>query len=242
MNALRTFMGQFAVLAVSLHCAATPLQALAGPALASRLCAAAVQAVEEQAGRTALSVTAACRHDEASSRAEETVSVAVVRPPSSLRTGPTLMVMRVQPKGADPVLIALGLDLRVYSQAWLSKRDILQGEHVRESDLVRQAFEWPAGVTPQVAGTDSPSGRARHAVRAGQPVAQADLLSDQDLSRGEAVTVLIQEGELSLRVPARVTADAKVGGQVRAQLHGRRDVVEGVLVDADTVLVGTRSQ
>jgi flagella basal body P-ring formation protein FlgA len=216
--------------------------ALVASQASTPLCQAAVQAVEEQARQQDLSITVACRRDGVGKPIESAASVSVIKHVPPLRTGPIQVVLRVQSLGARPMQLAQTLDLRVRSQVWQLNKDVVNGDRVRASDVVLQAYEWPAGVAPRVAGTDAPTGRARQALRAGQPIAQNDLLSDQELSRGEAVTVLIQEGRLSLQVPARVTTDARVGTPVRAQLDGRREVVEGVLVDASTVLVGARNQ
>ncbi len=220
---------------------AVPLFAFAAPP-PSRLCSSAVQAVEEQARRQALEVAVECRREEANTPENEAALVTVAQALSSLRTGPMQIVLRVQSRGARPTLTALTVDLRVRSQAWLISKDLSAGERVQAADLIQQSYEWPAGVAPQVARADRPQGRTKHAIRGGMPVTQSDLMSDQEVSRGEAVTALVLQGELSLSLPARVTRNAKVGEPVQAQLEGRRDVVEGVLVDVGTVLVGARIQ
>ena len=228
--------------AVALSCSLVSPGALAASQAPTQLCEVAVQAVEEQARQQDLSITAECRRDGVGKPIEAAAWISVVKRAQPLRTGPMQVVLRVQSPGVRPMQLAQTLDVRVRSQVWLINKDLLNGDLVRASDVVRETYEWPAGVAPRVAGVDAPTGRVRQALRAGQPIAQNDLLSDQELSRGDAVTVLIQEGRLSLQVPARVTTDARVGESVRAQLNGRREVVEGVLVDASTVRVGVRNQ
>ena len=55
--------------------------------------------------------------------------------------------------------------------------------------------------------------------------------------QGDGVTLALRSGAISLEIPAVLAADTQVGRSARVQPRGRRETLEGVLVDASTVVV-----
>ena len=93
------------------------------------------------------------------------------------------------------------------------------------------------GVQPSVAGDVAPAGRARLALKVGDVVPAGHLTAPGQKLQGDAVMVAVRSGAITLEAPAVLASNAQIGHVARVQLKGRHDTLEGVLVDASTVIV-----
>ena len=142
-----------------------------------------------------------------------------------------------QPDGAvRRTVLAARLALR--SEAWVLQRQVRAGEEISASNLVRTAVDWLPGERHEPAPEKPPLGRARHALRTGQVVEPSHVVDDAGLLSGDAVTALLRQGELVVRMPATLVRPARVGERVLVQLKDRRSTIEGRLVDRHLVDVG----
>lgn len=149
----------------------------------------------------------------------------------ALRSGPVAWPVRVQ----GGALLRVPLSLSWTGPAWVSERALAAGSSLRAADLRQVQLRWPEGQAVELAGAQAPSGRLRHALRAGEAITAAALLPADLLQRGDAVTLLLRDGALELRLPAQLSAPARVGETVRVQAQGRTELVQGRLTDAQTV-------
>lgn len=158
-------------------------------------------------------------------------------PQPSLRAGPLRVVVRstATDGAAHERSVALRLGLR--SQAWVAVSPIAVGEPLNPALLEQREVAWPNGVPPPPLVAQPPEGRARRALRAGEPVLPEALLLPTERRQGDPVEIVIREGAVSIAMPGVLVRDASVGQPTRAQIRGRREVLDGQLIDLHTVVL-----
>jgi flagella basal body P-ring formation protein FlgA len=154
------------------------------------------------------------------------------------RSGPARVVLRLQGEGMPDRDIGVPVTLSLASRAWVARHDLRAGDAVTAQALeLREDHAWPVGATPEPAGTTVPSGRAKAPIKAGDAVLAGQLTQPRQRMQGDAVTVALRAPNLTLEVPAVLVGHAQIGQPARVQLQGRRDTLQGVLVDGATVVV-----
>jgi flagella basal body P-ring formation protein FlgA len=154
------------------------------------------------------------------------------------RPGPARVVLRLQAEGARERDVGVPVTLSLASSAWVARHDLRAGDTVTAQALeLRENHAWPVGHTPEPAATTAPSGRARAPIKAGDAVRASQLTLPQQRLQGDAVTVAFRARNLTVEMPAVLVSHAQIGQPARVQLQGRRDTLQGVLVDGATVVV-----
>jgi len=88
----------------------------------------------------------------------------------------------------------------------------------------------------QITGTPTTrGGEARVAIRSGQPVTNMNVRQPIDAQRGSTVTIEIVRKSLSITTPGQLMDNGRAGDTVRVINHSTKQVLEGVLIDAQTV-------
>lgn len=88
-----------------------------------------------------------------------------------------------------------------------------------------------------LAGQALPAGRLKRALRPGELLMARDV-ADGDLRlRGDAVTVVLRAGSITLESPGRLSQDARVGDTVSVSVQGSAQPVSGRLAAAQLVEV-----
>ena len=154
------------------------------------------------------------------------------------RAGPARVVLRLQAEGARERDVGVPVTLSLASKAWVARHDIRSGDAVTAQALeLRENHAWPVGHTPEPAAATAPSGRAKAPIKAGDALRASQLTPPHQRLQGDAVTVALRTPNLTLEVPAVLVSHAQIGQPARVQLQGRRDTLQGVLVDGATVVV-----
>jgi flagella basal body P-ring formation protein FlgA len=210
-------------------------------AVASGLCEHAREAVLRQAAERGWQATAQCRGTGSPPGLSdaEFVGVDTDRTPE-LRAGATAWPLKVRTQTGQARVQWVPLQLSLRSKAWVLVRDVQGGQALGAGDVELRWHNWAAGESPGVASfAATPSGRALRPLRAGQ-VIQPNLLASGDTAqRGDQVVLVIEEGPMELRLPARLLAPAKVGQEVRVQPLGRNEVLVGRL-STPTMVMGLK--
>lgn len=201
------------------------------------VCAAARKLVIEAASRQGLMAAVECPNARAVEAGAGALVWSLDSAPSPLVAGPSRLILRLSTPGTRPRAVAVPVVLGLHSKAWVALRPVAAGETLAADDLVLRDVSWPVGMEPSVAGDMAPVGRARLALKAGDVVSASHLTSPGQKLQGDAVKVAVRSGGLTLEAPAILTSAARVGHVARVQLKGRHDTLEGVLVDASTVIV-----
>ena len=217
--------------------------ALAANAAGSRLvppeqvCAAARTLLTAAADRQGVKATVECRNSRAVEAGPGALAWSLQSAPSPLVAGPSRLVLQLTVNGARPRAVGVPIVLALNSKAWVALRPVAAGEPLAAGDLALRDVSWPVGVEPSVAGTVAPAGRARLALKAGDVVSASQLTAPGQKLQGDAVMVAVRSGAITLEAPAVLASNAQIGHVARVQLRGRHDTLEGVLVDASTVIV-----
>lgn len=154
------------------------------------------------------------------------------------RPGPARVVLRLQAAGAPERDIGVPVTLSLASRAWVARHDLRAGDAVTAQALeLREDHAWLVGETPEPAATTAPSGRAKAPIKAGDAVHASQLTPPHQRLQGDAVTVALRAQNLTLEMPAVLVSHAQIGQPARVQVQGRRDTLQGVLVDGATVVV-----
>lgn len=202
-----------------------------------QVCAAARKLVTEAASRQGVTATVECPNARAVEAGPGALVWSLDSALSPLVAGPSRLVIRLSAPGARSRAVGVPVVLALHSKAWVALRPVAAGEPLAAGDLTLRDVSWPVGIEPSVAGDLAPVGRARLALRAGDVVSAGHLTPPGQKLQGDAVKVAVRSGGLTLEAPAVLTSDARVGHAARVQLRGRHDTLEGVLVDASTVIV-----
>ena len=206
-------------------------------ASADEVCSAARQAVRAEAVKRGLDATVDCPNAVALDVPGGPIAWALVTERINWVSGATRVVLRaVGDADSVPRDLAVPVVLTLASKAWVARRQLAVGEAISENDVEWRDVRWPTGVSPQPAAS-APTGRARTVIRAGDVVVASRLTPSGERLQGDAVTVAFRTEGFVLEMPALLAANAQIGHPARAQLKGRRETIEGVLVDADTVVV-----
>lgn len=203
------------------------------------LCDVAIEAVVVQAARHGLQAEVSCRPFVVRNAGSfQNATIADASPGAALRTGPTQWLLQVSAPGRPAFVQAVPVLIEISSKAWRLNRDVKAGELVRAEDQALSQVRWPIGSTPVPAGDAVSQGRARRALAKGALLDERSVLPQDEVARGDAVTVLVQQGDLSVRLPALVLKPARVGGVTLFQLSGRTQVLSGRLLTLTTATVG----
>lgn len=132
---------------------------------------------------------------------------------------------------------SLPVRLRMSSEAWVAVQPMAAQAVLRPADLVRQQVVWRDGGTAPLERPSLAGLRLRRAVQAGQALMPGDVMPDEVVPARAAVTVVLHQSGLRLEMPGLLVADAQVGGRARAQLQGRRALMDGQLATATTLVV-----
>jgi len=205
------------------------------------LCAHAVALVEAAAAPAGMQATVRCGALTRPDLDAEASSVSLAGPAPALRTGAATVVLRARPaSGGGATLVSVPIEITISSAAWRMLHPVAQGASLSAQDVERVHVEWPAGARPEPVADAPPTGRTRRALRAGELVSPALLAGLEDVARGDLLTVLLREGDLTIRTAGRAVATARPGEIVRAQLEGRQALVQGTLATNRTLIVEAR--
>lgn len=154
------------------------------------------------------------------------------------RSGPARVVLALRAAGVPGRDIGVPVTLSLGSRAWVARHDLRAGDVVNAQALeLRDDHAWPVGHTPEPAAAMAPSGRARVFIKEGDAVFASQLTLPHQRLQGDAVTVALRTPGLTLQMPGVLVSQAQIGQAVRVQPQGRRDTLQGVLVDGSTVIV-----
>jgi len=226
-----------------LICAVLGGAALAAQAASARqvapeqVCAAARKLVTEAASRQGVTAAVECPNARAVEAGPGALAWSLESAPSPLVAGPSRLVLQLTVNGTRPRAVGVPIALALNSKAWVALRPVAAGERLAAGDLTLRDVSWPVGMAPAVAGDVEPAGRARLALKAGDVVSASHLTSSGQKLQGDAVMVAVRSGAITLEAPAVLASNAQIGHVARVQLRGRHDTLEGVLVDASTVIV-----
>ena len=151
--------------------------------------------------------------------------------------GPSRIVLSLTANGKLHQEVVVPVLLSIGSKAWVSRRAVSAGARIDPNDVGLRDVKWPVGVVPSVAGNTPPTGRTKFAIKAGEVVPTTVLVPSDARLQGDTVMVAVRTGGVTLEMPAVLAGNAQVGHVARVQLKGRRETLEGVLVDASTVVV-----
>lgn len=204
-------------------------------------CDAALAALQRYAQAQGLQVDARCRAA-ASATAPAPAAVQAVAPRDDWRprSGPLTWPVRVLGPSGRAQVQHVPLTAVWTAPAWAAARPLPAGALLQPADIERRSLRWPEGrdVTP-ADGAQPPTGRLQHAMRAGEILSPADLLPEDAMQRGDAVTAVLAEGGVEMRLPAQLLAPARVGERVRVQASGRMVALEGRLLAGQILQVGS---
>ncbi len=79
---------------------------------------------------------------------------------------------------------------------------------------------------------------AVRALTAGSPLKSYDVTAPQLVRKGQAVTLLVQDGPLRIEGRGKALSSGAMGSTVRAQLQGGQALIEGEVVGRGVVRVG----
>ncbi|HSW06354.1 flagellar basal body P-ring formation chaperone FlgA [Aquabacterium sp.] len=187
------------------------------------------------AAAAGLSVTVRCRLPEADRVRAEHGQWRLAEPIPALLSGAGRIVVSVLASGRAVQRIAVPVQLELRSAAWVASRNLLAGERLGTGDTELREIAWPTGQRPTVGGDTAPTGRARRAIAAGDPVSSAQLLGENTVAFGDPVSVSWASPALAIQAAGVLVTPGRVGDIVRVQLKDRRVTLEGRLVDASSV-------
>lgn len=202
-----------------------------------QVCAAVHTLLMPEAERQGVKVRVDCPNARAVEVDSGALAWSLRSPSPPLAAGPSRLVLQVTVNGMRPRAVGVPVVLALNSKAWVALRPVAAGEPLTAADMALRDVSWPVGVAPTVAADVAPIGRARQALKAGDVVSASRLTAPGQKLQGDTVTVAVHSGGVTLEAPAVLTSNAQVGQAARVQLRGRHDTLEGVLVDASTVIV-----
>ncbi len=129
--------------------------------------------------------------------------------------------------GDDVDFYTLRPELAVWVAADVAAGPAAAGAAIRVTPgLVRveTAGSWPGGAAVAI-----------RAVRAGEPVTLANARPAADLASGAPVSVVVRAGALEIRSAGKLLEPGRVGQPVRVLGTATHAILDGVLVDRDTV-------
>jgi hypothetical protein len=152
-----------------------------------------------------------------------------------LLSGPARLRIEHTPAAGPARYEVVSLRLVLRSTAWVAARPLAAGTVLLADDVRLAEQAWPAGITPVGAATEPPAGRLRAALRGGDLIDPRRLLPADQLPAGTEVLARRRHAALQVTVDGWLVAAAAPGERTRVQLRHRREVLDGVLVDARTV-------
>jgi flagella basal body P-ring formation protein FlgA len=152
-----------------------------------------------------------------------------------LRGGPLTLLVRTDEPGRASVAHRIALRVTWRTPAWIATRALGVGESLMPDDTRVAMHRWIDGVEVRAAAEQPPQGRLKRAVRAGEVVLEEALVSADGVLRGDRLEVVLSSSGVEIRTPVTLLAHARVGERVRVQALGRADVLDGLLVDRNTV-------
>jgi flagella basal body P-ring formation protein FlgA len=204
------------------------LAAVQSSALARSGCELATEAVLQEASHRGWHAQVQCSRDgdRSSDAAVDLLGVATDRAPV-LRSGTLAWPLRVQVKGGQPQIRWQPLQVRLRSEEWVAVRTLTPGESALPNDFQRRWVDWPSGERPAstTAPEAPPQGTVLRQLRAGQVVHAGAMAAPGSAQRGDRLTLVLVEGPMELRLPARLMAAGVVGQIVKVQPLGSKDVL-----------------
>lgn len=126
------------------------------------------------------------------------------------------------------------------NQALTYARNIMAGDILSAEDFI-----WSDdAVSPSdgVGNPDAAVGKAaRHALRAGSPVAVHDLVAAKVVKRDDAVAVVFEDDGISLTLQGKAMSDASVGDTLDVINPQSKKVIQTVCIGPDQAAVGPRA-
>jgi flagella basal body P-ring formation protein FlgA len=225
------------VIAVMLAGAAGASQAVVRTVDADAVCASVRTAVAARAAGLGLNASVTCTHAVSLSLPAGAMDWLLPAKEMAWTSGAVRLTFQVRTQDGDSQAVTVPVVLALSSKAWVAARDLRPGDAVDASAVEWRDVSWPVGQTfvtpPQLA----PVGRAKTALKSGEIVLASRLVPDTERLQGDAVSVTFRSEGITLEMPAVLSANAQVGQVARVQLKGRRDTLQGVLVDASHVIV-----
>lgn len=204
---------------------------------ADEVCAAVRDVVSVGASAQGLRTSLECLQARAIEAPQGTLSWELADKDNGWRPGAQRLVLRLTSPGSPSRNVAVPVVLTVRSSAWVARRSLRAGETVDPSALDLRDVQWPVASLPAAASELPPTGRAKLPIEAGAIVTSHKLTALNLARQGDAVRLSVRTPGLTLEMPAVLTSDAQIGHVARVQPQGRQEALEGVLVDAATVIV-----
>lgn len=209
-------------------------------AATDRLCDAATTELRRLARDRSLEVDVRCRPSGNRPVSPDAEVTGLPWPDLAIRGGPLSWPVRVREGGQSYVQRVL-LSAQWTAPAWVARRNLDPGQPLQDGDVEIQPRVWPAGLNVKAAQPSAmPQGRLKQAMRAGELLPASALWAPGTLLRGDPVVAVLAEGATEIRINARLLAPAKPGERARVQAAGRSAVLEGTVMDLNTVKVVTQ--
>ncbi|MBU0552375.1 flagellar basal body P-ring formation chaperone FlgA, partial [Myxococcota bacterium] len=135
------------------------------------------------------------------------------------------------------VLRRLNAQVDLWGEAVGAKRALLRGEILEPEDLVPLRVR-RSQLPPDALGLDFMGGVARQNVRPGVPLRAASFQPPKLFARGDQINLVRRMEGLEIIAKAEALRDGLRGASVAVRVLATRRVVQGRVIDADTVLMG----
>ncbi|MEW5887262.1 MAG: flagellar basal body P-ring formation chaperone FlgA [Pseudomonadota bacterium] len=133
--------------------------------------------------------------------------------------------------------VFLPVQVRAWGPAWVVRQPVRHGVALTEADLEPAEIDWAAHPTPPLTRPEQWLGlAAASALQPGQVLRPGMVRAPQLFASGSTVTLLLQGAGFTLTASGTALNHGVRGQAVRVRLPNRQ-VVNGVVIDADTVAV-----
>lgn len=204
---------------------------------AETVCADVRSALSARAAAQGVDVTITCPHAVSLSLPSGPTDWLVSTNDLAWASGPARLKFLVRTQDGHSQTVIVPVVMALSSKAWVAAKDLRAGDAVDASTLEWRDVSWPVGQVFVPPPPQAPAGRTKTTIKAGDIVLANRLVPDTERLQGDPVKVLVRADGITLEMPAVLSANAQVGQVARVQLKGRRDTLEGVLVDASHVIV-----
>ena len=164
------------------------------------------------------------------------VEIAVKRLSSRAFRGPTIVRVELIVDGRTERAMTVTADTRFFREVLVStrnvrRREVLQAEmfELEERDITMQKegyfFDF----------ADLEGGRAKRSIGANRVVTQRHVEPVPVILRGEEVTLILETDNVRLSIKGKALQDGGIGQQIRVRNGDSRKVLQGEVIDAQTV-------
>lgn len=135
--------------------------------------------------------------------------------------------------------IFVPVEIRIERTLAVAARPLPRGTHLKKGDLRLAIFDVSQIRGSYITDVDEALGTVlKRPISVGQPVTATVLRTPRMIKRGQAVTLVLQVGAITVRGRGKALADGGRGDRIRVRNNSSRRVVEGRVISPDTVEVG----